>query len=169
MKFPIDKLKKYMTQHHELLSTKFSRICAIRIQPHLYIVAGYRNDMMSIAINECIDAERILFIGGEGHCYDIIDRLCGNVKISNPFKSVKDRRVILKNLTPEHYIGDSKIDVANLTKTEIENARKLLGDGILLMTVPNKKYDSIQDIQAQIRSFSESQDEIDTKSKSKSL
>ena len=152
MKFPIKKLKKYMGENHKLLSTSFSRICAVRMQPHLYIVAGYRNDIMSIAINECIDAEKILFIGGQGHCYDIIDRLCGNVNIANPFKSVKDGRVVLKDMTPDHYVGDSKINVDNLTQEEIENGKKLLGDDILLMTVPNKQYDSVDEITAQIQS-----------------
>ena len=103
----------------------------LKLWPHIMMVASYRNDMMALSINECTD-ERVLYIAGGLHCHDVIDRLCGNVEIRNPFKSITDRTVELKNMVPLYYSGDSKIDlsdkdVAIATDRLGENAVRLLG------------------------------------------
>lgn len=99
--------------------------------------------MMSLAINESKE-ERVLFIAGEGHCYDIIDRLTGKVPITNPFKDVNEKTVLLKDLTPDWYQGDSKVETGLLSSDDIEKAKELIGDDVLLVTVPNAEYESVE-------------------------
>ena len=90
------------------------------------------------------------------HCYDIMDRLCGKVKISNPFKDINDKRVILKDMTPDLYVGDNKMDGTQLKQQDIEVGKELIGKEILFMTLaPNKKYDSIEDIHVEMESLAQ--------------
>ena len=148
MKFPVEKLKQLMLQSDHLLSTNFLRVCSVRLQPHLYVLSSYRNDLMSLAINECME-ERLLFVGGEAHCYDIVDRLCGKVRIANPFKEVREQRVLLRDMT-SGYNGHSTVGVVDLVEEDIEIAKKVLGDDALLMMLPNDKYDSVEEMKSKM-------------------
>lgn len=135
MKFPIKRLKQLMLSSDHLLGIKFLKLCAIRIQPHLQVVGSMRNDLMSLAVNECTE-EKLLFILGESHCYDVMDRLTGKVKIQSPFKEVREQRVLLKTMTPAHFDGDCQVKLEDLTESDIQTAEDVLGkEAVALMTV----------------------------------
>ena len=86
----IDALKT----HYEKVE-KNRRACesiVVRCMPHWVLVSGYRNELLSLAINECTENERILAIYGGMHVWDIVDRLTGKVLITNPIKNVHESR-----------------------------------------------------------------------------
>ena len=91
---------------------------------------------MALTINECTD-ERILYACGALHAKDIIDRLLGNVDMTNPIKSVTDRTVELKNLIPLYHTGSSKIQ---LDESDITVAKDKLGEeAVELLMMSNEQ------------------------------
>eukprot|EP01084_Bolivina_argentea_P318747 552855_1 len=120
------------------VSIDFGKWTGLKVLPHFMMTASHRNDMMALAINEC-DKDKILFISGSFHSRDVIDRLCGNVEIRNPFKNITDRTVELKNLVPDYYTGDSKIQ---LSDNDITVATQILGaNAVKLLSMNNEELD----------------------------
>eukprot|EP01084_Bolivina_argentea_P043783 80631_1 len=131
--FPIQEVSK-LIQRGGGLSDNLFRFCLLRLMPHFCVMSSYRNDMMSLAINEN-RKEKILFMTGAAHSKHIIDRLCGNVKITNPFKEINERRVLLKDPTAYNMVGDK---VAELNNEDIEFMRGKFGEEVVrLMSLDN--------------------------------
>ena len=108
LEFPLKQCCNLLESQSKL-SLDFLHSVVIKLIPHVAVSASYRNDMMALTINECIQ-DRILYIGGGLHAQDIIHRLCGKVEIRNPFKAISERTVELKRMVPLHYSGYSQIE-----------------------------------------------------------
>ena len=78
----------------------------------------------------------------------MIDRLCGNVEILNPFKSITDTTIELKRWIPHYYSGASKM--INFHKQDLEivaNEPKLGKDVVRLLKMSNEElHDEAQQI-----------------------
>eukprot|EP01084_Bolivina_argentea_P124902 221348_1 len=135
MNFPFNKFMK-LSNRSTKLPINFEHLVSLRMRPHFVMQCSYRNDMMSLAINECVEP-KLLYIGGASHIQDIIDRLNGIVEIRNPFKTIDERRVELKHLTPYYYSGESKI---NLDDKDIEIVKHHLDENAYeLMCLTNEQ------------------------------
>eukprot|EP01083_Nonionella_stella_P106614 307885_1 len=112
-----------------LLPEQLTLFTLLRLQPHFYVMVSHRNDMMSLAINENTE-RKILFMCGAGHSRYIMDRLCGNVQINNPFKDINEKRVLLKDFMAYNYVGDKTAldasDIEFVTNTFGEEVARIM-------------------------------------------
>lgn len=119
--FPIKKFPEIAKSGNGKIPPDCVTYLHLKLLPHLMTISSLRNDLMAMTISECTE-ERILFVGGMFHTKDIADRLCGDIEITNPFKSVTEKNVELKQMVPHHYAGHSKV---RLTEAPL---REALGD-----------------------------------------
>ena len=91
-----------------------------RREPHRSMMNTYRNEFLSLAVNECDGKhKRILAIVDHSNVLDIVNRLTGQVTITNHIKALQQVQVYLKNFDQHEYSTNSQANT-NLSKDELD-------------------------------------------------